>query len=367
MTLIIEKWDLHPLHLSYHRPLRWASMEEDGADFLLLVLHSKDGHTGVAEASVRVEWAGVNLAALMVVLNEIFLPRLKGVDISDLVATDRIISRIPEQSLAKSVVDSACWDMRAEAAGTPLWQYLGGRQEVPVSWILTRQAPEIMAEEAGQITGDHGIRTLKLKTGQGLEKDRKMLRLVRETVGEDVQLYADANSYYDPEDIVPYTELLTEAGCVMSEDPCTIMPDDTGRLVCEASIVPIMIDKHCRNYFQAQTYLKWGAAAISVKYSKSGISESLLILDQADSAGAQAPLGLSANSSFGSLSTLSLAATRSPTDNLLPAEESFFLQLRDDYITEPLRIADGVITLPDTAGAAVLVDWDKVRAYSAAP
>lgn len=364
MTLVVERWDLHPLHLRYHQPLRWASMEEDGADFLLLSLHTSDGHTGVAEASVRVEWAGVNLAALMVVLNEIILPRLKGVDISDLVATDRVISRIPEQSLAKSVVDAACWDLRAEAAGTPLWQYLGGRQEVPVSWILTRQAPEIMAEEAGRITGDHGIRTLKLKTGQGLDKDRRMLSLVREAVGPEVQLYADANSYYDPEDIVDYTALLTEVGCVMSEDPCTIMPDEAGQRVREASTVPIMIDKHCRTYFQAQTYLNWGADAISVKYPKSGISESLLILDQADAAGAQAPLGLSANSSFGSLATLSLAATRSPSDNLLPAEESFFLQLRDDYITEPLRIIDGTITLPDNAGAAGLVDWDKVRAHT---
>jgi hypothetical protein len=74
---------------------------------------------------------------------------------------------------------------------------------------------------------------------------------------------------------------------------------------------------------------------------------------------------LSANSSFGSLATLSLAATRPQSDNFLPAEESFFLQLRDDYITEPLRIIDGIITLPDTAGAAGLVDWDKVRAFGA--
>ena len=81
--MIIDRWEIHPLHLRYHRPLRWASMEEDGADFLLLALHTKDGHIGVAEASVRVEWAGVNLAALALVLNEIFLPRLKGVDISD--------------------------------------------------------------------------------------------------------------------------------------------------------------------------------------------------------------------------------------------------------------------------------------------
>ena len=163
MTLTIERWEIHPLRLRYHHPLRWASMEEDGADFLLLTLHSKDGHTGVAEVAVRVEWAGVNLAALIVVLDQILLPRLKDLDITDLVATNQAISRIPEQSLAKAVIDAACWDLRAQAAGAPLWYYLGGQPDVPVSWILTRQAPEIMAEEAARITSDHGIRTLKLK------------------------------------------------------------------------------------------------------------------------------------------------------------------------------------------------------------
>jgi L-alanine-DL-glutamate epimerase-like enolase superfamily enzyme len=363
VKLIIESWDIHPLHLRYHRPLRWASMEEDGADFLLLALHTKDGHTGVAEVSVRVQWAGVNLAALIVVLTEVFLPRLKGVDVSDVPATDGAIAGVPEQSLAKAVLDAACWDLRAQASGKPLWQLLGGQQKVPVSWILTRQAPEIMAEEAARITSEYGIRTLKLKTGQGLEKDHQMLTLVRETVGNEIQLYADANSYYGPEKIVSYTALLSEANCVMSEDPCMIMPDEIGRSVRETSSVPIMIDKYCRTLFQAQTYLMWGAAAISVKFSKSGISDSLRIMAYADAANAQAPLGLSANSSFGSLSTLSLAASRPPTDNRLPAEESFFLQLQDNYMTEPLRIEDGAITLPDNAGGVSLIDWDKVKAY----
>jgi len=366
VTLTVERWDIHPIRLAYHRPLRWASVEEDGADFVLLALHAADGHTGVAEAAVRVTWTGVNVDALCIALNDILLPRLKGIDIADAAATEKAIWRIPEQSLAKSVVDAACWDLRAQAEGKPLWQLLGGERNVPVSWILTRQAPGAMAEEAGRITGEYGIRTLKLKTGQGLAKDREMLALVREVVGDGVQLYADANSYYDPEDITAYTALLSEVGCVMSEDPCTIMPDAAGRALREASEVPIMIDKWCRNLFQAQVYLNWGADAISVKYPKSGISESLRILARADEAGAQAPVGLSANSAFGSLATLSLAATRVATDNLLPAEESFFLQLRDDYITEPLRITGGIVTLPDRAGTAGLVDWDKVRAFAAA-
>jgi L-Ala-D/L-Glu epimerase len=366
VTLTIDWWECHPLHLRYHRSMRWASMEESGADYLLLVLHTSDGHRGVAEAAVRLAWSGFSMGALVTVLEEVVLPRLKGLDVSDGEATERALSRIPEHSLAKSVADAACWDLRAQAAGVPLWKLLGGRQTVPVSWILTRQAPEIMAEEAARITGEHGIRTLKLKTGQGLETDRKMLGLVRQAVGDGTMLYADANSYYAPEDIVAYTALLKESGCVMSEDPCALMPDEPGRLVREASSVPIMIDKYCRNFFQAQVFLDWGAEAVSVKYSKSGISESRRILAHADSAGAEAPIGLSGNSALGSLASLSLAATRPQGGTRLPTEESFFLQLAEDYIAEPLRIVDGAVTLPDAAGAADLIDWDKLESVKTA-
>lgn len=366
MTLALDRWEFHPLHLRYHRPMRWASMEESGADFLLLVLHTEDDHCGVAEAAVRLAWTGFTMPALISVLEQVVLPRLKGIDIADREATDRALSRIPEHSLAKSVADGACWDLRAQAAGMPLWHLLEGCQTVPVSWILTRQVPEIMAEEAARITGDHGIRTLKLKTGQGLETDQHMLTLVRKAVGDGIMLYADANSYYQPKDIEAYTALLAGSGCVMSEDPCTIMPDGPGRQVREASNVPIMIDKLCRNYFQAQVFLDWGAVAVSVKYSKSGISESRRILARADTVGAEAPIGLSGNSALGSLSSLSLAATRPQGGTKLPTEESFFLQLSDDYITEPLDLSDGVINLPDNAGAADLVDWDKVSAFKTA-
>jgi L-alanine-DL-glutamate epimerase-like enolase superfamily enzyme len=360
MTLTLDRWECHPLHLRYHRPMRWASMEESGADFLLLVLHTAEGQRGVAEAAVRLAWTGFTMGALVTVLDDVVLSRLKGLDIANKEATDRALSRIPEHSLAKSVADAACWDLRAQDAGVPLWKLLKGSQTVPVSWILTRQAPEIMAEEAARITSEYGIGTLKLKTGQGLETDQSMLNMVRDAVGDSVMLYADANSYCTADTIVEYTALLRDVGCVISEDPCTIMPDAPGRLIREASDVPIMIDKWCRNYFQARVFLDWGADAVSVKYSKSGMSDSLRILAYADAANAQAPIGLSGNSALGSLASLSLAATRPQGGAALPTEESFFLQLAEDYITEPLSISAGVISLPDSAGAADLVDWDKV-------
>ena len=57
------------------------------------------------------------------------------------------------------------------AAKKPLWKQWGGRQEVDLLWIVTRQAPALMAAEAADMCRRHGLRTLKLKGGQGVDTD----------------------------------------------------------------------------------------------------------------------------------------------------------------------------------------------------
>src|ERR671927_312496 len=88
---------------------------------------------------------------------------LEGVDLLDEVAVTRALGRIPEHRLARSMVDTACWDLRAQAAGMPLWQLWGGDPEVPLSWTVTRQAPAAMARESAEMVERHGFQTLKLK------------------------------------------------------------------------------------------------------------------------------------------------------------------------------------------------------------
>ncbi|MFC1816025.1 mandelate racemase/muconate lactonizing enzyme family protein [Thermodesulfobacteriota bacterium] len=361
IPIVIDGWDIYPVHLPYMRPVRWAGHEETGADFLLLVLHTIDGISGIGEASVRIQWNGLNIAILAKILQEILLPQLKGFDISEEQITERVLSRYPQHSLANSMIDAACWDIRAQAKGMPLWKLLGGQRRVPVSWTLTRQAPGSMAEEAAQIFEQYGFQTIKVKTGQGLNKDREVLKHIRSALGDAVQLYADANSDYEEDDVPAYTSLLAEFGCVVAEDPCYLMPDEHGKRILAASAIPVLVDKYCSNLFQSRVFLNWGAEAISVKYPKSGISESIRILALADELGARAHIGIGANSSLGGMAALSLAATRLKKTGNLPSEESFFLQFAEEYVFEPLEISEGTVKLPGESGFVRLVDWNQVK------
>src|SRR4051794_17724532 len=206
----LAEWSTHPVHLPYPHVVHWASTQEDGADYLLLRLVTDEGLVGVAEANVKPAWNSVTLRALAVIVEELFIPLIRDVDLVNERAVSRALSGIREQATARSLVESACWDLRAQAQGEPLWKIWGGDQEVSLSYTVTRQAPATMADEAGTAVDRYGFRTLKVKTGQGRELDRAALTQIRSAVGPDVQLMIDSNRGYKEDEALDHLKELAE-------------------------------------------------------------------------------------------------------------------------------------------------------------
>lgn len=362
--LTIDGADLYPVHLPYPKTVQWAGHAEDGADYLILRLKTKDGLAGVAEGSVKVNWAGATLASLTTVLEEVFLPRLIGLDAGDQEALRRILDRIPEHSLAKALIDIACWDLRAQAQGRALWRLWDGDGTVAVSWTVTRAEPGAMAAEATEMVERFGFRTLKVKGGQGMETDFKVLAEIRRGVGDGVELYVDANRAYGADEVPEYTAGLRDFGVVAAEDPCSFRPDAGFASLQRTSAVPLLIDHNCRNFDAAVLFIGQGAEALSVKLGKSGLSESRDIIAFGADRGVHCHMGFLGESSLGALASLQLAAAMPEPSRWLPAENSFFLTFAEEFVTQPLVVTDGAVTLPDTPSLAALVDWDKVRAFA---
>lgn len=363
-ALTIDGAALYPVHLPYPKTVQWAGHAEDGADYLILELKTKDGLTGVAEGSVKVNWAGATLRSLATVIEEVFAPRLIGIDAADQDAVKRILTRIPEHSLAKALIDIACWDLRAQAAGKPLWQLWGGDGTVPVSWTVTRAEPEAMAADAAQKVADFGFRTLKVKGGQGMETDFKVLAEIRRAVGDDIAIYVDANRAYGGDEVAEYTAGLRDYGVVAAEDPCSFRPDDSFAILQRSTAMPLLIDHDCRNFDAASLFIGQGAEALSVKLGKSGLSQSRDIIAFAAERGVHCHMGFLGESSLGALASLQLAAAIPEAARWLPSENSFFLTFTDEFVTRPLVVSGGAVTLPDSPSLGAQLDWDKVRAFA---
>jgi L-alanine-DL-glutamate epimerase-like enolase superfamily enzyme len=358
----LAEWSTHPIHLPYPHAIHWASTEEDGADYLILRLVTEDGLIGVAEASVKVAWNSVNLRTLAVIVEELFIPLIRDIDLLDERAVARALSAVREQKSARSMVETACWDLRAQVQGKPLWQIWGGDPEVPVSWTVTRQPPAVMAEDAGTMVDRYGFHTLKIKTGQSRDIDRAALTQIRAAVGSDVHLMIDANRGYKEGEALDYLNELAELGVIVAEDPCQLRPNRAFEELQGASPIPILVDNGCRSAEDAALFLERGAQAISLKTGGTGIGEAKRMAELAQSQHCQAHIGNVGDASLGALVAMQIQSALPTREYSLPTEASFFLTFDQDVITERLRVEDGKVCLPDTPGIAPFVDWERVRA-----
>jgi L-rhamnonate dehydratase len=103
--------------------------------------------------------------------------------------------------VAISAVDIALWDLLGKAAKQPVFRLLGGRTKSRVPVYASR----LYATELGELAAeakrykDDGFKAMKLRFGwgpmdgaEGMERNLDLVRTVRETVGNDVDVMADA-------------------------------------------------------------------------------------------------------------------------------------------------------------------------------
>ncbi|MCM3759996.1 mandelate racemase/muconate lactonizing enzyme family protein [Alkalihalobacillus oceani] len=104
---------------------------------------------------------------------------------------------------AMSAVDIGLWDIVGKAVNKPVHKLLGGAHRTEIRPYATgfyreerKQYPETAIEEA-QRHMEKGFRAMKLKTGFGIKADVDYITAVRQAVGDEILLMADANCAYN--------------------------------------------------------------------------------------------------------------------------------------------------------------------------
>jgi L-alanine-DL-glutamate epimerase-like enolase superfamily enzyme len=121
-------------------------------------------------------------------------------------------------AMAVSAVDVALWDLKARLLGTSLADLIGRfHDEVPVygSGGFTSYSHSELVDWARGC----GIPRLKIKVGRDPADDPARLAAVREAVGEDVELFVDANGAFAPKEALHWAERYAEFGVSYFEEP----------------------------------------------------------------------------------------------------------------------------------------------------
>lgn len=158
-------------------------------------------------------------------------------------------------------VDIALWDLAARKAQQPLWRLLGGESpRVPLyASGLNPDAPEMLAAARR----DEGYRAFKLKVGFGAERDLANLRALRDALGADVALMADANQAWDAESALAFAPRLEPFGLQWLEEPLRAdRPWDEWRRLAQATRVPLAAGENLHSDAAFDAALASGALGV---------------------------------------------------------------------------------------------------------
>lgn len=111
---------------------------------------------------------------------------------------------------AIGALDTALWDLKAQAAGEPLWRLLGGRDRVVPAYAsgLDIGLDDEALADAYRLYADRGLRAAKLKGGLDVEADRRRLAIVRDVLADAgavrPRLMLDANEAWSRKEAVQH-------------------------------------------------------------------------------------------------------------------------------------------------------------------
>jgi L-alanine-DL-glutamate epimerase-like enolase superfamily enzyme len=147
-------------------------------------------------------------------------------------------------TLALSAIDIALWDIKGKALGLPVSTLLGGhRDRVPTyaSGALMRPMPTDYLQEAGPRLVGMGFKQMKTQLGAEptVAKEIERIRVLREGIGEDIDLMCDINQLWDVNQAIEIGRRIEEYHLFWLED--VVAHDDYQGLarVADALTTPI--------------------------------------------------------------------------------------------------------------------------------
>jgi len=185
---------------------------------ILTHVRDEDGAEGWGEVtcgetpSYSEEWTD----AAWAVIQKILAPMVIGAEVDSAANVWDLMKRVRGNRMAKSAIETACWDLEAKTLDIPLWRRLGGEnREIAcgVSIGIQDSVEQLLDKIAIEL--DAGYQRIKIKIAPRWDYD--VIKRVRETFG-DIRLMGDANSAYTLADI-DKLKSLDEFELMMLEQP----------------------------------------------------------------------------------------------------------------------------------------------------
>lgn len=197
------------------------------------------------------------------VIAERFAPLLEGRDALDIPARRRDMERDVRNlgragicAMAISIVDVALWDLKAKALGVSLARLLGRcRDAVPAygSGGFTSYGADRLREQLAGWARE-GLRFVKMKVGRDAGADRARVREARDAIGDQADLFVDANGAYSRKQALAQAEAFAQSRVAWFEEP--VSSDDLEGLRLMRDRAPAGMAISAGEYGYTTTYFR---------------------------------------------------------------------------------------------------------------
>jgi L-alanine-DL-glutamate epimerase-like enolase superfamily enzyme len=295
---------------------------------------------------------------------------------------DRLVGR---NSIAKTGIDYALYDIKGKALGVPVYELLGGRtrEKVDLAYALpalkdvsnTSEVEACVKEAADAIAA--GYKYMKVKVALGdPDDDVERVRLIREAIGPHVPMHVDANQGWSPDVAIRAIHKLEKHDLYAVESPVPDWDLEGLAKVHRSVGVPIIADEAARSPQEAINVIRADAADMFVLHLSKvgGLFKSQEFVAVAEAANMPVQLGIMLTGGIEHAANAHLAVAmdwlgRIPQLCIGPLlvfggfDTLKIERERMDCVKGYARIKDGFLYPPDGPGLGVELDEERVTQW----
>lgn len=296
-------------------------------------------------------------------------PLLIGEDASDIHRLWQKLARNPAlqwvgragiTTLSHAAIDIALWDLKAKAAGQPLWKLLGGQvrdkvraYNTDIGWLSI--ADDKLVEGAKRAVAQ-GFTGIKIKVGGAVERDLRRLAAVRQAIGPDVTLAIDGNGKWDLPTCQRFCRAAQDSDVFWFEEP--LWHDDVKghAQLARATPIPVALGEQLYTAdafaeFFAQQAIHWVQPDVT---RMAGLTEVLRVCEMAHA------FRLPVAPHAGDMSQVHVHLSYAHS----ACEVLEFIPWIKDCFTDPAEVVDGYFRRPELPGAGTTptaAAWTQFR------
>ncbi len=276
-------------------------------------------------------------------------------------------------------VDTALWDIRAKRAGKSVCRLLGGQADRFPAYASSMKrdiSPQQEAERMLALREQYGFHSFKFRVAAECGHDvdqwpgrtEEIVKVMRNTLGDEVNLMVDANSGYSPQKAVEIGSMLTDYGVSHFEEPCPYWELDSTREVTSALSIDVSGGEQDNNLIVWKQMIDTKSVDIvqpDICYM-GGITRTKWVADYAREAGLPCTLH-SANLSLVTLFSLHFMAAIENAGKYVEysIEGLDYYPWQQDMFNPEFEIVDGNLLISDKPGWGLEInpEWIALSDY----